>query len=114
VTNIFFTDNGIRLIDWDTSGWGYFGEDMASLLSDEADVEHMVEYYRRCVPAYYKGFSEHADISHITDDCVCELILLMFGYRVIEWIRFAETPEEKKLHLDTLQKIYEIGELKWN
>jgi hypothetical protein len=113
VTNIFYTGEGIRLIDWDTAGWGYFGEDMASLLSDEADIENMTEYYKRCVPAYYKGFSEYADISHITDDCVYELILLMFGYRLVEWVKFAETPEEKKLHLDTLQKVYEIGGSKW-
>ena len=42
-------------MDWDTAGWGYLGEDMASLIADEADIEHMVEYYRRCIPAYYKA-----------------------------------------------------------
>ncbi len=109
VANIFHTDGGIRLIDWDTAGWGYLGEDIASLIADEADVPNMAEFYRRCVPAYYRGFSEHADVSHITDDCVLELILLMFGYRLVEWFLNAESPETKARHVETLQKIYEMG-----
>ena len=56
VTNIFFSKDRIILIDWDTTGWGYMGEDIVSLIADEADVEHMVENYRKCVPAYCKGF----------------------------------------------------------
>jgi hypothetical protein len=112
VTIIFYKEDKIVLIDWDTTGWGYFGEDLASLIADEADVPNMVEYYKRCVPAYYKGFSEYVDVSHITDHCVRELILVMFGYRIVEWYKFAKSPEEKKLHLDTLQKVYEMGDLK--
>lgn len=66
VVNIFYSDGKTILMDWDTAGWGYLGEDMASLIADEADIEHMVENYRRCIPAYYKGFSEYVDISRIT------------------------------------------------
>lgn len=116
VANIFYAKGKTIIMDWDTTGWGYLGEDMASLIADEADVESMVEYYLRCVPAYYKGFSEYADISHIEDNCVYELILLMFGYRLVEWYldagsenKLQETDDEKTLHLSTLQKIYEIG-----
>lgn len=116
VANLFDSDGKTIVIDWDTAGWGYLGEDIASLIADEADIEHMVEYYRRCVPAYYKGFAEYADGSHITDDCVYELILLMFGYRLVEWYmnaeeenKLEETDDEKMLHIHTLQKIYEMG-----
>ena len=119
VANLFDSEGNIVLIDWDTTGWGYLGEDIASLIADEADVDHMVEYYRRCVSAYYKGFSEYADISHITDDCVYELILVLFGYRLVEWYLNAgadgksqESADEKKLHLNTLQKIYEMKDAK--
>ncbi|MNC44383.1 hypothetical protein D3C75_932870 [compost metagenome] len=115
MANIFYSDGKTILIDWDTAGWGYLGEDLASLIADEADIEHMVEYYRRCIPAYYKGFSDYADISHITDNCVYEMILLMFGYRLIEWHmnagsgnKLQETDDESKLHIHTLQKIYEM------
>lgn len=108
VANVFCARDKIILIDWDTTGWGYLGEDLASLIADEADVEHMVEYYHRCIPAYYKGFGEYADVSGITDHCIRELILILFGYRLIEWYLNAESPDEKKLHLDTLQQIYEM------
>lgn len=115
VANIFYLDGKTILIDWDTTGWGYIGEDIASLITDEADIEHMVECYHRCIPAYYKGFSEYADISHITDNCVYEMILLMFGYRLVEGYmnagsgnKLQETVDERTVHIHTLQKIYEM------
>jgi hypothetical protein len=112
VENIFSKEGKIFLIDWDTTGWGYLGEDLASLIADEADVEYMVEYYQRCVPAFYKGFSEFADITNIEDDCVKEFCLLMYGYRIIEWFLDAEdNAVQKKLQIDTLQKIYEITKI---
>ena len=109
ITNIFYKDEKIILIDWDTSGWGYMGEDIASLIADESDVNHMLEYYQRCIPAYYKGFSEYADISTITDNCIREFIIIKFGYRLVECFKFAKSQDEKTLHLNTLQKIYEMG-----
>ena len=109
VTNIFYSKGGIVLIDWDTAGWGYLGEDIASLIADEADVEHMVEYYHRCSEAYYKGFAEYVDVSGIKNNYIREMILFLFGYRLVEWYKFAQTPDGKALHLNTLQKIYELG-----
>jgi len=108
VANIICSDDKIVLIDWDTAGWGYMGEDIASLIADEADVCHMVEYCRKCIPAYYKGFSEYVDMSHISDHCVYELILVMFGYRLVEGFKFAESPKDQSTHLNTLQKIHEM------
>ncbi|MFF2890075.1 aminoglycoside phosphotransferase family protein [Paenibacillus sp. NPDC057967] len=109
VANLFYSDNKIVLIDWDTAGWGYMGEDIASLITDEVDVSHMIEYYQKCIPAYYRGFSEYADVSHISDHCIHELILVMFGYRLVDWYKFAESLEDKAMHLNTLQKIYEMN-----
>ncbi|QJD88231.1 aminoglycoside phosphotransferase family protein [Cohnella herbarum] len=108
VTNLIYADGKIVIIDWDTSGWGYLGEDLASLIADEADIEHMVEYYHRCVPAYYKGFSEYADVSPIADHCVYEMILLVFGYRLVEGYLHTEDDDEKTKLVHTLQKIYEM------
>ena len=107
-TNLIYANGKIVLIDWDTSGWGYLGEDLASLIADEADINHMVEYYRRCVPAYYKGFKEYADVSSVADHCVYELILLVFGYRLIEGYLHTEDDDEKTNCVQTLQKIYEM------
>jgi len=108
ITNIFYKDDKIILIDWDTAGWGYIGEDVKSLVADEADVSHMVEYYRKCVPAYYRGFSEYADVSHIKSHCIHEMILVNIGYRLAEWAMNAESPEKRAEHIDALQKIYEM------
>ena len=112
ITNIFYTDNGIRLIDWDTTGWGYLGEDIVSLVADEADVEHMIEIYQRSIPAYLKGFSEYVDISHISNPYIYERMIMHFGYRLVEWYLHADSPEEKEYHKQTLQRIYEIGEMR--
>ena len=108
VTNIFYVNGNIRLIDWDTTGWGYLGEDIAALIADEANVELMLEIYQKCIPAYYKGFSQYVDISGIKDNCIWELIIVLFGYRLIEWYKIAESHEEKEYHLKTMQKIYEM------
>jgi thiamine kinase-like enzyme len=110
VANIFCANDKIVLLDWDTTGWGYLGEDIASLIADEANVELMAELYSKCVPAYYNGFSEYADVSHIKDRCVREMILVYYGYRLVEWYLNAESPEGKVLQIDTLQKIYEMKE----
>ncbi|MFE6078497.1 phosphotransferase family protein [Paenibacillus sp. NPDC057886] len=108
VTNLIYADGKIALIDWDTAGWGHLGEDLASLIADEADIDHMVEYYQRCVPAYYKGFSEYADVSPIANHCVYELILLVFGYRLVEGYLHTENDNEKTKLVHTLQKVYEM------
>jgi thiamine kinase-like enzyme len=115
VANIFHTQEGTVAIDWDTAGWGYLGEDLASLLADEADVDHVAEYFGRCVPAYHKGFSEYAGIAPPADGCVWELTLLLFGYRLVEEYVTAEgtedcqeAREQKDRSLRTLEKLYEI------
>lgn len=108
VNNIIYADGKIRLIDWDTSGWGHMGEDIASLIADEADIDRMVEHYQRCVPAYYKGFLEYADVPPIANNCIYEMIILVFGYRLVEWYLHEEDEEKKNKHAQTLQKIYEI------
>ncbi|MNI20161.1 Phosphotransferase enzyme family protein [compost metagenome] len=111
VANLFCSDSKIVLIDWDTAGWGYMGEDIASLIADEADICHMLEYYQKCIPAYYRGFAEYADVSDISYHCIHELILVMFGYRLVEGYKFAESPEDKSMHLNTLQKIHEMSNI---
>jgi len=107
VTNLIYADGNFALIDWDTSGWGYLGEDLASLIADEPDIDNMVKHYQKCISAYYKGFSEYAQISQISDHCVYEIILLVFGYRLVEGYLYTETKEKMK-HIHTLQKIYEM------
>lgn len=47
-------------------------------------------------------------MSQIKDNCVCEIIFLMYGYRTVEGFKFAENPKDKELNLKTLQKFYEM------
>lgn len=108
VTNIFCTPENIVLIDWDTAGYGYLGEDIASLVADEADVEHMVEYYHDFITAYYKGFHEATNLTMSTRSFVKDMILFKFGYRLVADNKFAKTEEARALALATLQKIYDI------
>jgi tRNA A-37 threonylcarbamoyl transferase component Bud32 len=110
-TNIFYHDDAIKLIDWDTSGWGHLGEDMASLVADETKPEMMVACYKKCLPAYYEGFSENYDISNISNPYLYELILMTFGHRLVASFKFNEAQEEKDLARDTLEKIYEMGQV---
>jgi Ser/Thr protein kinase RdoA (MazF antagonist) len=37
--NIFYTNDGIVLIDWDSAGWGYMGEDIVNLIADTDSVD---------------------------------------------------------------------------
>jgi len=112
--NIFYSDGNIILIDWDTIGWGYLGEGIANLIVDEADYNYMHDRYHRCVPAYYKGFSEYADITEFSDTCIFEMALLMYGYRLVGWYIDASKANldwAKELNLNTMQKIYEMRKL---
>lgn len=111
VANIFCSRDEIMLIDWDTAGWGYPGEDIASLIADESDIGNMVENFRRCVTAYNDGFSEYSDALPVTENNVYEMMLLKFGYRLVERYKFADTEDSRQEAVRTLQKIYEIGRI---
>lgn len=109
ITNIFYLDGKIKIIDWDCVGWGYMGEDIASLIYDDTEfAEHLHEYYDRLIPAYYNGISEYMDISPIENFYIKELILIKFGYRTLQGHMFAESDDKKKQAIEILQKIYDL------
>ncbi|NPE20707.1 aminoglycoside phosphotransferase family protein [Fusibacter sp. A1] len=108
VTNIFYVKDQIRLIDWDTTGWGAIGEDIASLIIDETAPDMIHDYYKTCVPAYLEGLSEFIDMSKYQDIYIYEQILLFFGYRMVEGFKFSESENDRKYCLDVLQKLYEL------
>lgn len=108
IENIFVHGGKIRLIDWDTSGWGYVGEDIASLIIDGTDAERIDEYYRKLIPAYCKGLSKHMDISQVEDFHIRAMILIKFGYRILQEYMFSQSPDVKEEQVSLLQKIYEM------
>jgi len=109
--NIFYADGSIVLIDWDSAGMGYLGEDIVNLVADAGDVAHMVEYFCRCVPAYLRGFGAYVDVSQLQNLYIYERIVMHFGYRSLDkcnWLGIAKTADEMKIDLDVLQQIFEM------
>jgi thiamine kinase-like enzyme len=111
IENIFLSDGKIILIDWDCAGWGFMGEDLASLIADDTDIEYLEEYCRRLIPAYYKGFSEYADLSQIENLYIREMIIIKFGYRFLQKYMFSQSSEVKNQQIKALQKIYEMKDM---
>jgi len=110
--NIFYEDGKIVLIDWDSAGWSYLGEDIISIVSDNSDIDNMIEYYHRCVPAYLKGFLEVSETSQIENTYIYERIIMHNSYRLIDNVNWRGEPKTKddiKFDLNVLQKIYEMG-----
>jgi len=106
--NIFFTEGKLRLIDWDTTGWGYLGEDFAQLISDGTDMERLDEYYHRLFPAYIRGISEEMTLPPIDNYYIWEMILLWRGYRLVQDYMFTESPDDREEAVFALQKIYDL------
>ena len=106
--NIFFADGKITLIDWDGAGWGFMGEDIASLVVDETPHERWHEYYRKFTAAYQKGLSEYMDIPALDNYFIWEMIIIKFGYRMLQGHMFAETDGGRRSAIVRLQKIYEM------
>lgn len=68
----------------------------------------MDEYYRRFIPAYLKGISEYMDVSAIENLYIWEMIIIKFGYRILQKYMFSESPDIKNQQVKKLQKIYDI------
>ena len=106
--NILATDDKIYVIDWDTSGFANIGEDIASLIIDESHPSLIATYYKQLIPAFYKGFYEQAPEKVITNPYIYEMILLQFGYRLIENYVDAETVQQKEDVIQAFEQLHEI------
>ena len=109
VANIIYRGGNIALLDWDTAGWGYLGEDAAQLITDETNPAHMDEYRRRIIPAYLKGFAEFADISGVDESAIRDMILIKEGYLcVFYYMNSNLAAGEFYPSIQTLQKLHDI------
>lgn len=111
IENVFYTKGGIRLIDWDTCGWGYLGEDIATLIADGTSPEMMEVYYHRLVRAYLQGISQYMEDALIERIPIHEMICIKFGYRFAQGIMFAPSDTIHQENLDLLQKLYDLREI---
>lgn len=107
--NVFLKDGKVILFDWGHfAGWWHLGEDIANLISDNDKYELWNEYYRRFVAAYLRGFARYTDISEIEDFYIREMIILNFGYDIVQNYMSAKERAEKENQITALQKIYEM------
>jgi hypothetical protein len=111
IENIFFADGKIILIDWDCAGFGPMGEDIASLIVDDTETENLNEYFSRLIPAYCNGISQYIDIPPLMKKLIWEMMLIKFGYRMVQEYLFTSSDEVKKGSVDRLQKIYEMRDM---
>jgi len=110
--NIFYDNGNVIVVDWDTTGWGYLGEDIAQLVFDDIEIKCFKECWDRLIPCYYKGFTEFADITE--DDinnsrtALCDFILIVYGYRKAQKHMFTKSAEMKAQVEIELQNIYDL------
>lgn len=109
--NIFWSESKITLIDWDCAGFGYVGEDLASLIADDTETDMLDEYFRRFIPAYFKGFSQFADIPVTESRIIWEMIIIKFGYRIVQTHMFTDSDDDRTESINRLQKIYELRDI---
>lgn len=113
IENIFCDNGNIIVIDWDTAGWGYLGEDIAQLIFDDTDDKCFDEYFINLIPAYYKGFAEFSGVSEEvikhSKAAIRDFLLISYGYRTAQRHMFTENTEEQKKSERELQNIYNIS-----
>lgn len=108
VENIFLSEGKVRLIDWDCVGLGYLGEDIASLIYDETTTENLKQYFYRLTSSYKKGIGEYMKIPGEFHQRILDMILILFGYRIVQKHMFTDGRDEKDEQISRLQKLYEI------
>jgi len=110
--NIFYDNGNIIVIDWDTTGWGYFGEDIAQLIFDDIDTKYFDEYVEKLIPTYYEGFTEFANITENdiinSKASIPDFIIILFGYWKVQAHIFSENAEDKLQAEKALQVIYDL------
>ncbi|MFH1879351.1 MAG: aminoglycoside phosphotransferase family protein [Bacillota bacterium] len=103
--NIFVQNGGVIAIDWDCAGWGAIGEDIASLIADETEASQIGAYYKRLVPAYCAGLREGMELPPMEAIPIREMILIKFGYRLLQQVMFAESPQPIAEAIRALEQI---------
>jgi hypothetical protein len=108
IENIIYQPNSIFVFDWDCVGWGYLGEDLASLIGDDTPTEKVAEYFERLVPAYNKGLNQHTKQTSIQYLSIIQMILIKYGYRLIQNHMFSSMDKNKIEIVKRLQTMFEI------
>lgn len=96
------------LIDWDCVGIGCLGEDVASLIADDTSTNHLSEYFNRLFNSYKKGFSIYNDSSLLEPVDIVNMILIKYGYRLVDNYWFTDSNSEKEDIVNRLSIFYSL------
>lgn len=93
--NIIYREGTIDLIDWDCVGWGYLGEDLASLIADDTPTSHLNAWFESLFSNYIKGFQSNGAASVLEPRDIVVMILIKYGYRLVDEYWFANSKSRK-------------------
>lgn len=110
IENIFYDQGKIVVLDWDCAGYGFLGEDIASLIVDETDVMMQPEYFLKLTTAYNHGLSQYSPLTWIDPRHIYEMMLIKFGYRLVQSYMFTSTVDVKEDCAERLTMLYQIGQ----
>ena len=108
IENVILNSSSISVIDWDCVGWGYLGEDIASLIGDDTLTENLSKYFHRLIPAYNRGLSQYVDNLSIQKDDILKMIFIKYGYRLIQNYMFTDSLDERHEIKQRLQTMHNI------
>lgn len=85
----------VYLIDWDTAGYGYMGEDAVDMLLEafvysDRDVTLLPMYRQSIVKAYVEGAAKEGIALQLPEDLIRGLFALSWGYRVADLYLYYE------------------------
>lgn len=94
--NLYYVKDGnIFLIDWDSAGYGYMGEDAIDVLMEafvysDRDVVLLPEYRRRILTAYQEGARGQGVEVTLSDAQAKDLFALSWGFRIAFHAHYGE------------------------
>jgi len=111
--NIILQDECIVLIDWDSTGMGYYGEDIVGLVCESADPSLMPLLFSRTVLAYNRGFAETSGVMEINTSFIFERMVMHFGRRLLhdlDWLGRPKSEKWVKHDYKVLEALHEISQ----
>lgn len=115
--NLFFSEYSgqpiVHLIDWDSAGIGYMGEDAVDMLMEafvysQKDIALMPGFQRQIMAAYEQGAESQGVRLQLSDSLVRDLFALAWGFRLAEHFFYHKKAEDKQRFLQILRLMLRI------
>ena len=118
IFNKSFGETSIYLIDWDSAGYGFMGEDAVDLLMEafiysDRDPTLLPEYRQKIIEAYCRGVRTQVVNDqgikikgfdfNMSKTLIRELFVLSWGFRIVDRYVYHEDVAEKRRCLEILE-----------